>query len=109
MSFLQTEGGPEVKFLGTNNSFFPEIVCNKCKFGGHYAADCPVVIDNTGASLSGGRRNRSRGSRRGRGGRGTNGRWTLIDHGGGGTVSGAGNGIPLLKEPQEGMQLLKGR
>ena len=96
VSFLQTANGTEVKFLrGTNDSFYPDIECNKCKCMGHYMAECPVARDNTGASLPGGnnRRNRNRGGRGGRGGRGNGaGRWTLVDHGGGGTASGAGNG-----------------
>ena len=74
VSFLQTADGTEVNFLrGANNSFFPDIVCNKCRCTGHYMADCPVARDNTGASLPGGnnRRTRYRSGRGGRGGRTT--------------------------------------
>ena len=60
-SFLQAGGGT-VNFLrGTNNSFYPEIVCRLCRFPGHYQTHCPVATDTRGTRL----RNRQRGNRAG--------------------------------------------
>ena len=46
--FLQANGSI-VRFLrGTNNSFYPEIICRLCRFLGHYQTHCPVATNLRG-------------------------------------------------------------
>ena len=47
VSFLQSNGSDnvlQVRYLkGTNDSFYRQITCRKCKMKGHYQTHCPVV------------------------------------------------------------------
>ena len=43
VSFLQTNKYLEKYLRGTNDSFFKQVVCNKCRMKGHYQANCKVV------------------------------------------------------------------
>ena len=62
-SFLQTNERTVSFLRGTNNSFYPEIICRLCRFPGHYQTHCPVATDTRGTRLRG----RQRGQRAGTG------------------------------------------
>mmetsp|Transcript_5610 Transcript_5610/g.13197 ORF Transcript_5610/g.13197 Transcript_5610/m.13197 type:complete len:236 (-) Transcript_5610:745-1452(-) len=47
-SFLLSSGEEVCFCRGTNNSFFPHIICHLCELKGHYQSHCPIRLDPEG-------------------------------------------------------------